>query len=173
MSTSYSKESARKIVVRFSLIIVEITIHSLFWSLPWRKQAAVFDCLRLLVPKAVWMNLQVQIWKGKRKGWMSHMPVPATPSLKPVSGVKEQVHGRFTCMCLCVCTRWVFLDIWGLVHNRTTVAVDLIGRSHSQPPESGTRMTTQNEVLVTSLRWTISCMVLIDGIIKDGTSNKV
>lgn len=86
--------------------------------------------------------------------------------------------GRFTCMCLCVCTLWVFLDIWDLVHIRTTVAVDLVGRSHSEPPENGTRMTTQNEVLVTSLWGTmqafvsISCLVLPDGIIKDGTSDK-
>ena len=66
MSTRYSEESARKIV-GFSLKIVGVTISSLF-DMEYKQ---LFDSLRLLFPKAVFMNLQVQSRKGIKKGLMN------------------------------------------------------------------------------------------------------
>lgn len=83
---------------------------------------------------------------------MSHMSLPATSVLEPVRCCEEAGTWGNSHVCVYRCALlWAFLDIWDLVHTGTTVIVDLVGSSHFQPPENGTRMATQNEVLATSL----------------------
>lgn len=87
MSPSYPKESARKIV-GLSLIIVEITISSLSWSLPWRASSCFW------LPEATGSKSSLgecarSKQERKEKRSMSHMSVPATPTLAPVRGCEE------------------------------------------------------------------------------------
>ena len=106
------------------------------------------------------------------------MPVVVTATLEPVRGCEKGGAMGDSHVCVSVLPLWVFQDIWGLVHTIITVLVDLVERRCFQLRENGTRMTTQREVLVTSLWWTmqtsvsVNCMVLPDENVKDGASDK-